>query len=343
MASVIVSPATDGRRWDAYVAGHPEATCDHLWGWRSVFDRALGHDTLYLQAERDGAIVGVLPLVLFRSALFGRCVISLPYLNYGGVVADDPDARDALIGGAVRAAEQLRASHVELRQIKRTAERLPFRQHKLRMSLPLPATSEALWTTIDRKIRNQIRKAQKESLTVETGGVELVDSFYAVFSENMRDLGTPVYSPSLFTETLRAFPEHAVITVVRLGERTLAGGLTVEFGNTVLNPWASSLRAYRPLCPNMLLYWAMLERAIARGSTTFDFGRSSPGGGTHQFKLQWGAREEPLHWEYVLLTRRQPPDQGPSSGKFDRIISLWKQLPLPIANLIGPSLAHHIP
>jgi CelD/BcsL family acetyltransferase involved in cellulose biosynthesis len=159
----------------------------------------------------------------------------------------------------------------------------------------------------------------------------------------MRDLGTPVYSRRLFEETLRAFPDRASVFVVRQSGVACAAGVSVRFRDVVLVPWASSLREYRALCPNMLLYWTMLEHAVSNGATTFDFGRSSPGSGTHAFKVQWGASATPLHWEYALLTARAVPDQGPSNSRFRTAIGLWKHLPQWVANSMGPALASHLP
>ncbi len=342
---VTVQAATDGVAWNAFVAAHPAGTVDHLWQWRHVIADALGHESLYLEARRATTVVGVLPLVLVRSRIFGRSVISLPFLNYGGILADgnDPDVVQALIDAARDAASRFGGSHVELRHTRRQSATLPCRQHKLAMLRDLPASSETLWTALDRKVRNQVRKAQKAELTVASGGVELVDEFYDVFSRNMRDLGTPVYPKALFTLTLQTFAREARVVVVRHGRQTAAAGISLTFGRTVLNPWASSLRELRPLCPNMLLYWTLLEQAVADGAEVFDFGRSSPGAGTHQFKLQWGAVEHPLCWEYVLLSRPEPPDQGPSNAKFDRAIAIWQRLPLGIANRLGPIVAKHLP
>jgi serine/alanine adding enzyme len=338
-----VVQASSRAEWDAFVSAHPAATVDHLWGWRDVIDRALGHDGRYLVARRGDAVVGVLPLVLVRSRIFGRSVVSLPFLNYGGILADDGDVAGALVDAAREAAIGFRATHVELRHLSRQCPDLPCRQHKLAMTLPLPGSTDELWASLDRKVRNQVRKAQKANLDVTAGGAELVDAFYGVFARNMRDLGTPVYPKSLFIETLAAFPDQARVFVVRLDRRPIAAGVTIAFRGSVLNPWASSLREFRNLCPNMLLYWAMLEQAVGRGATTFDFGRSSPGGGTHQFKLQWGATERPMCWEYVLLARQELPDQSPSNTKFERAIALWQRLPLAVANLAGPIIARHLP
>ncbi len=340
---VTVSPAIEAAEWDAFVSRQREGTVDHLWAWRRVISGTLGHESTYLAARRGTELVGVLPLVLVRSRLFGRSVVSLPFLNYGGILTDDQAVVDALVDAARGVAIDFRGSHVELRHTRRRCPEIPCRQHKLAMTLALPSVTDELWASLDRKVRNQVRKAQKANLVVASGGVELVDEFYAVFARNMRDLGTPVYPKSLFEATMRAFADRARVFVVRHDSRPIAAGVSIGFRQTVLNPWASSLREFRQLCPNMLLYWAMLEQAVADGVTTFDFGRSSPGGGTHQFKLQWGAVERPLCWEYVLLSPSEPPDQGPSNARFDLAIALWQRLPVGLANLIGPVIARSLP
>jgi FemAB-related protein (PEP-CTERM system-associated) len=341
--AAVISETVNESEWDSYVASHPEGTIDHAWGWQRIFLDVFGHRSRYLAARRNGCVVGVLPLVLFDSRLFGRFITSVPFLNYGGVLADDPTIVTALVARARELGGAFGASHIELRHTSRQAPDLPCRQHKLRLTRELPSTSEELWARVDKKVRNLVRKAQKEGLTVETGGAGLVAPFYDVFAHNMRDLGTPVYSRALFTQTLAQFPEAARVHLVRLGQTPVAASITLRHHDTVLVPWASSLRDYRQHAPNMLLYWAMLEHAVVAGAATFDFGRSSPGGGTHQFKLQWGASERPLCWEYVLLTRDTPPDQGPQNPKFARLIDTWKRLPIWLTTRVGPYIVRNIP
>ena len=339
----VVSETIDESDWDSYVASHPEGTIDHAWRWQGIFHDVFGHRSRYLAARRNGRVVGVLPLVLFDSRLFGRFIASVPFLNYGGVLADDPAVVTALVARARELAAAFGASHVELRHTSRLAPELPCRQHKLRLTRELPSTSEALWARVDKKVRNLVRKAQQDGLAVEIGGDELVAPFYEVFARNMRDLGTPVYSRALFTQTLERFPEAARVHLVRRGQTPVAASITLRARNTVLVPWASSLRDYRQHAPNMLLYWAMLEQAVVTGATTFDFGRSSPGSGTHQFKVQWGAVERPLCWEYVLLTRDAPPDQGPQNPTFAPLIDIWKRLPVWLTTRVGPYIVRNIP
>ena len=332
-----------GAQWDRYVEQHPDATIDHLSGWRHVFERVFHQRSAYLAAMRGGEVAGVLPLVLFRSLIFGRFAVSVPYLNYGGLLASDATAAAALVDRATTLAREFGASHVEFRHQRRQLPGAACREHKVRMVLDLPASSDDLWSGLDRKVRNQVRKAQKEGLTAVSGGAEHLASFYKVFSRNMRDLGTPVYPIDLFAEVLRTFDAGARIHLVHHRGEPVAAALTIRSGPTEVVPWASALREHRSLCPNMLLYWSMLERATAGGVRTFDFGRSSLNAGTHAFKLQWRARAIPLVWEYALLSASTAPEQGPANPRFAFAINAWTRLPLWVANRIGPHLVSNIP
>lgn len=333
--------ADDAAAWDAFVSTCADASGYHEWSWRSVFERAFGHECVYLVArDAAGAVAGVLPLVEIRSMLFGRTLTSLPFLNYGGVLAASDDVARVLVDEAAKLAAARGCRHVELRHIGRRFEQLPCRQHKVTMRLAL---AEGLWERLDRKARNQVRKAQKSDLTVERGGVDLLDAFYAVFARNMRDLGTPVYARKFFAEVLAACGDRARIIVVRLKGQPIAAGFTYRTGGMIEIPWASSIRDFNALCPNHLLYWHALETAIAEGVTVFDFGRSTPGEGTFKFKEQWGAEPVALHWEYWLAPGNELPDQSPKNPKFRMAIETWKRLPLWLANRVGPRLVRGIP
>jgi len=159
----------------------------------------------------------------------------------------------------------------------------------------------------------------------------------------MRDLGTPVYARAFFAEVLAAFPETARVFLVDAGDVTVAGAITLSFRDTIENPWASSLREYRVLAPNTLMYWRMIEHAIATGHKTFDFGRSTPNEGTYNFKAQWGAEPTPLHWEYVLEPGRTLPNLSPSNPKYRAAIAVWTRLPLAVTNRLGPHIVRSIP
>jgi len=332
----------DSFAWDRYVLNQSRACGYQLMGWRRVVQQAFGHRTFYLMVRDEHEVIGVLPLVLVASRLFGRFLVSMPFVNYGGVLTERVDVQRALLEAAASRAISLGATHIELRHERLLDLDWTSKQHKVSMRLDLPHEPDTLWTQFPSKLRSQIRRALKAQLTVRIEGIEILDDFYRVFSRNMRDLGTPVYGRRFFAAILDEFPKDARVCAVYLGRQPIAAGFLYGFKNTLEIPWASSDRRYNSLSANMLLYSAALEYACRQGFATFDFGRSTPGSGTYRFKEQWGARPIPLYWYHWSRDGRPIPDVSPGNFTYARAVSLWKKLPLPLTRLIGPSIVKNI-
>jgi FemAB-related protein (PEP-CTERM system-associated) len=210
------------------------------------------------------------------------------------------------------------------------------------MRLGLPATADELWTQLKAKVRNQIRKGERQEFEVVWGRLELLDDFYQVFSRNMRDLGTPVFGRPLFEHMLLEFGEQSEICVLRDGGKPIAAGILVHGNRVTEVPSASSLREYNTSNANMWMYWQLLRRTVERGQKVFDFGRSSIDSNTFRFKEQWGAKPEPSVWQYFV--RQGDADQmRPSRGRFRPFIQIWRRLPVPITRWIGPAIVRGIP
>ncbi len=328
---------------DAYVATRPLAAAYHRQGWLQVIGNAFGHQTKYLAAQDSDAVVGVLPLVFFNSRLFGRFTVSMPFLNYGGVLADNPAIETALLTRAIEETRAARGAFLELRHTRQHFSTLASKRHKVTMELRLQATVEDQWGALDPRVRNHVRKAEKSGLDTISGGLELLPAFYEVFAHNMRDLGTPVYNVRLFREVLATFPDESRLFVVRANGRPLAASLVHWHGNTIEVPWASALREFNPLCANVLLYWEMVRFAIGRGLTIFDLGRCTPDEGTYQFKKQWRAQPREVVWEYWTADGQSVPQLNPKNPKFDLAIRLWQRLPVSVATALGPFIVRNIP
>ena len=334
----------DTNEWDRYVATSDHTTAYHQLGWKYVIERSFGHRTYYLVSEGEhGRIDGILPLVHLKSFVFGSFYVSLPYFNYGGVCADRPETTNALLQDAIRLTGEAGATHLEIRECTPLVVGLPSKSEKVSMRLELPDSSEMLWNSFPSKLRSQIRKPQKEGFSVKIGGKEELDSFYRVFARNMRQLGTPVYPKEFFQEIMNVFPRSTAICVVREKHMPVAAGFLVGFKDTLEIPWASSLREYNRLAPNMLLYWSVLSFASEQGYKVFDFGRSTPGEGTYHFKAQWGATPVPLYWYYWMRDAGPLPEINPRNRKYRIAIEMWKRLPLVITQVVGPRIVRNIP
>jgi len=351
------------REVSAFIRSMPEETgaCgEHDPRWLHVLKDALGHRPVLLIARdeakaRGGASVirGYLPLCLVASRLFGRFLVSLPYLNRAGVVAQDPAVAAELIAKAVQLSDDYKAKYLELRHCIPVADAtLPAsRSDKYRMVLDLYENEEALMKAVGPKVRNLIRKGDKHGLTIRWGGRDVLPDFYEVFSVNMRDLGTPVYSRELFGKIVDQFSGgaggEAELCVVDFEGKPVAGALLVhdDYRKLTQVPSASSLRDFNHTSANMWMYFKLLMRSIERGSKRFDFGRSSEGSGTYKFKEQWGAKPQPTVWQYHVPPR-STADIGamrPDNPKNQRRIAIWQKLPVWLTRAVGPCIVRGIP
>ena len=330
--------------WGEYIACSGRSIPSYDPAWLAVMEQGLGQTPYMLEAMRGGEVRGLLPLVHLKSLLFGRFLVSMPYLNYGGVTSeDDPTAR-LLIDRAIDLADRLDVSYLQLRggEAIDHPRMTTNASIKVNVTRPLPTTAEALWSQLGTKVRNQVRKGEKAGTQIAWGGEELLPDFYEVFSRNMRDLGTPVYGRGLFRAVLHQFPTDAELCVARLGGRPIAAGLLIHGRGSTEVPSASSLRETNSTCANMLMYWHFLVRAIERGQRTFDFGRCSPDSRTFKFKEQWGGHPGPAPWQFYLRT-------GDDSGlrhdhpRNRRAIEIWKRLPVALTRWIGPAIVRGIP
>ncbi len=341
--SIEVAQSEDGGAWDAAIGGFGRITAAHRFAWRDVLQKAFSLRAHYLWArDREGTVLGVLPLVRVKSPLFGDYLVSVPHVNYGGAIGRTMPVEQSLIEHAVKLADELGVSHVEFRDSS-PRDGWPARTDKVVMELALPTDVDVLHKAVGAKLRAQIKRPVREGATVVQGGAELLDDFYRVFSRNMRDLGTPVYAKRFFRLVLDAFAKDARIFVVHVGGQPTAAGLVVGHLQRLEIPWASSLREFNRIGVNMLLYAEVLRYAIESGYKVFDFGRSSKDGGTYRFKAQWGAKPRQLYWHYWLAPGHQMPALTPSNPKFDIAIRLWRKLPVSVANLVGPHIVRGLP
>jgi serine/alanine adding enzyme len=341
----ITTNTSPGHDWDAFVSNARGASLYHGSAWVQIPRAVFGQEAFFLEARASGGqLVGVLPLVRQHGPLFGSYMTSLPYFNYGSVLAETEEAALQLMDAARSLATRLKCRYLELRDTVRHECAWPVRTDKVSMLLELPADGDALGKQLGAKLRSQIRRPDREGVEVCVDAPGSLDAFYDVFCRNMHALGTPVY-PRRFFQTLRdTFPAHCSLVVLQQGGLPQAGGFLLMHGNIAEIPWAACREDAKRRGYNMKLYWECLLHAMARGCRQFDFGRSTAGSGTYQFKAQWGALPKQLFWYRWESRVPDPAARSDGEGRLEELVArTWSRLPLSVANRVGPMISPRLP
>ncbi len=325
-------------RIDSFVASHPDPEPFHRPHWSLAVERGCGQRSHYLVAEdRSNIIAGLLPLTEVRSSLFGSALVSTCFGVGGGILARDSATAEGLANAAWELARRLDCPTLELR-----GGHLPegwSRSEGVYASFAraLPREAEAILLSIPRKQRAEVRRALGFGLEVSTG--RTAGDHYRVYSESVRNLGTPVFPRALFEAMLGAFGEDADILTVSKDGRPVSSVLTFYFKDTAYPYWGGGTAAAREWRANELMYYELMRHAARRGCTLFDFGRSKLGTGALAFKKNWGFEPRPLVYAVRTADGAPPREINPLSPKYRLQVAAWKKLPLWLANRLGPPIA----
>lgn len=335
-------PVSDEPRWDAFVGSHPDGTVFHSARWTAAIRRAFGHETTIFVAEREGEIVGGVPLTHVRSRLFDHALVSNGFAVQGGILADDAATRTALDAAALGLGRRLGVDFVEYRHERPVCADRPRRDDLYAtFRKPIASDDETNLKRIPRKQRAMVRKAVNKGLTSRLA--DDVATLYDIYALSVRNLGTPVFTKRFFEELKHCFGEACQILVVMHEDRPVAAVMSFRDGRVIRPYYGGGTAAARGLAANDFMYWEVMRRARAEGCDTFDFGRSKVGSGAYDFKKNWGFTPVPLCYEYALLKANSVPETNPTNPKYRAAIALWKRLPVAVTKWIGPPIARGLP
>ncbi|MCW8309006.1 FemAB family PEP-CTERM system-associated protein [Acidiphilium sp. PA] len=328
----------DRARWDDFVLAHPAGHFFHRAAWQDVIKTAFGQRPYFMLAERAGAICGLLPLVHMKSRLFHRnTLVSTPFCVYGGPIGSDDAVTEALIEAATGMMRQLGADSFELRSIDDPVQRPGWQPGPPiydTFRRTLPPDEDACLKSIPRKQRAVVRKG------IDLGLTSRIDRdwrrFFHLYAESVHNLGTPVFPARYFRLLLDCFGSDAEVLTVYDGDAPICAVLSFAYKGEISPYYAGGGTAARGKGGHDFMYWQVMRRAIALGLATFDFGRSKRDTGPHKFKTNWGFTPTPLGYQFLLEPGATLPDTNPLSPKYQRKIALWKRLPRPLVNALGP-------
>ena len=330
----------DCSRWDDYVEKHPGATVYHMSAWGRAVARSMGHKCYYISVEENGEICAVIPLIHVKSMLFGNSLVSVAFATNGGPVFDNAAALQMLDDECRKLAVELDVDYLECRNMDVVHEDWPAKKEMYStFRKDLSADNEENMLAIPRKQRAMVRKGIKFGLKAVVD--DQPNRLFAMYSESVRNLGSPVFPKKLFYCLKEEYGENCEILTIETDQgKAISSVMTFYFRDEVVPYYGGGTFEARGLAANDFMYWSLMERAVsARQCRIFDFGRSKNGTGAFSFKKNWGFEPKPLNYEFILKDGEELPDINPLNPKYQLMIKIWKKLPLPLANIVGPMIS----
>ncbi|MDY6971069.1 MAG: FemAB family XrtA/PEP-CTERM system-associated protein [Thermodesulfobacteriota bacterium] len=357
MVTIRLYQDDDEEIWDSFVMKHPEGTIFHLIQWKNVIEKTFGHKAHYLIAEEAGnafkasdnnhvkssniTIVGVLPLFTVKSAIFGRYLVSVPFSELGGPIANSEIIEARLVSQAIQYTKENCLEYLEFRNMNPKAEGLSQKDLYFNFSREIYDSLEDNMKAIPRKSRRMIRQGEKNNLSFEFG-LHAIDSFYDILARSYQHLGTPIFASRFFHNFYTEFGDRCNILMIFSDGRPIAGVFFFLFKNKVVPYYAGSLVQYRKLAPNDYMYWQLMKYGCENGFKIFDFGRSRADTGSFHFKRHWGFEPKSLCYQYFLNTLDDLPNLSPANPKYKKKIELWQRLPFWATKILGPPIAKYL-
>ncbi|MFX0199988.1 MAG: FemAB family XrtA/PEP-CTERM system-associated protein [Candidatus Hodarchaeota archaeon] len=338
-----LSSNKDELAWDEFVSSTSNATFFHQIGWKKLVEKCYKYKPIYLMAKEAGEINGILPLFLVKNIFLGKRLISVPFAIAGGVCTNNTTATNILIDKAIELTKNFGCIYLELRNLEEeNFDNLVKKGNYFNFRVRLNSDHQTLWKGLRPTNRRYIRKAQRNNLDIILHSKEF-QQFYHVYSRGQRNLGTPIQAYEWLENLFFEFPDNHSIAMAIYNGKTVAAFLVRYFKNTVTYIFGYSLEEYRRLYPNYILIWELCQHACRNGYEWFDLGRSVKSSGTYFFKEGWSAKPVQLNYQYYLNKPINIPDTSQENPRRRLFSKIWKTLPVPLANTLGPVIRRRYP
>lgn len=343
MPVVEVNPKVSVEEWGTYVESHHEGTYYHLPQWQAVIKEGLGHKPFYIFAKNEeGKLCGVLPLFHIGSALTGSRLVSLPFSNACGPIADSSDTIEALVNRAKSLCDEMRCLYVEIRTAQPLSLGLDVSEFFLTYVLEL-SESRMVWERVDRRARWAVGKARREGVAVKVDdSARGLEAFYDLNLRNKREHGVPAHPISFFKAMRKHMNGHFRLYLAEVEGKVVAGAIDITFNGMTDYGYAASDSSYLQHYPNDAVTWQAIEDSGSEGCRCFDFGKTdSDNVRLAQFKKKWGAEKKTLYYNYYPKGRNMVSSDR-CGIKYDLASGLWKKLPLPLLRILSPIAIRHL-
>jgi serine/alanine adding enzyme len=289
--------------WKDFVESNPQANIFHTPEMFQVFGRAKGHEPHVWAATQDGRVLALLSPVWVTLKDGVLRPLTTRAILYGSVLcAASSEGHQALANLLETYKHEVKGGPLftELRNLSDLSALQPIlhengfvHEDHLNYLIDLNRPPEEVWSSLDGKVRTNVRKARKMGVVVEeVTSLDEVPVAYSVLSQVYDHIQIPLAPLSLFEASFEVLYLRGMIKLLlaRVEDTHVGVAIRLLYKGTIHAWYAGALRDYGAYKVNELLNWHILEWGAQNGFKCFDFGgagRPDQDYGPRKFKAKF--------------------------------------------------------
>ena len=314
----------------------------HSLEWMKIIQESLGLKYKIVTLKENDIIVASIPFVTYHNLIKGPCALPLQFCGYyGSIVADNDVVRKKILDQFFEYCKKykLYTQIPEINKIKGHQGFLGYSIYKINLIMNSPIEEQIL-ANASKRMRGYTKSAIRSNLVCCTGGLELLNKFYLLYLQNMKELGTPPLPKIYFKKIFEFLPQSTKIILVKNERQVCSGMFVLKVSKSELYAAAiSTPRFYQTSQSSHLIYLQAAREAQKMGCSVMNYGRSIDGSGPALFKKRYGLEAIPL---LMYSPNENWVITDPEKSILKYAVAIWKKLPTPLSRLGGLLLAKHV-
>ncbi len=328
--------------WDQYVMKNPDSIAWQLFSWYEVLEENYTFQFYPLAAYRNSEICGVLPLYFYKTQLKSGSLISVPFAVAGGIVADDDEARTALLDSAIELSQKHNSCRIVLKQYKvKMPGDLTSDENYYNRELTLSQDIEKLKTEISSENLEKVAEAKDLNPQV-IFPYDDIKRFYKLLTIHHQQRGIPCVTKK-WVQSLLDSGMYSM-ALLQVDGKLMAGTMIKEFKDTISFPFTSMVQdsERHRLCV-YYLYWHLIKHFAQEGKGIFHSGRIPITDEADDYRLGWGGTKYTYYNQYYPKTVSATEFTQKRGKKRELFVAVWRNTPRFITNHINRHIVKQFP
>jgi Acetyltransferase (GNAT) domain len=338
----IIDPS-EIKNWDELILNFPDYSFFHSSSWSNVMRDTYNYTPSYFVIIENGILKAAVPLMIVNSSLTGNRAVSLPFSDYCEPLLQKEVNFGHILEGIKNICIGKKLKYLELRGGKNFLNEVERSSFDYNHTLDLTVGKEALFKNLSSSTKRNIKKAVRESVSVEiSNSVSALEDFYKMNCVTRKKHGLPPQPKRFFKNLYKhvILKNEGFIALGKYNGTSIGSALYLHIGKKALYKFGASYMEFQTLRANNLIMWEVIKYYASNGYGSFSFGRTEPeNDGLRRFKLGFGTHEEELHiYKYDFTERDFLPLKTKTTGLHNKI---FNKTPLPILKIFGLIFYRH--